>query len=658
MKKLKINLTNQELLNASNVPGINAIKEAVWNSFDAEAEKIEINLLKQDLGAVEVIAIEDNGHGISFENFKAEFSAYGKSNKAGKLVSPDKKRFYHGKEGKGRFRLFAIGNSLEWETTYYDKDIDKNLTYKISIEKDAIDDFKYTDPEETNKRTGTKIVIRELNDIKLKELLKKNIEFELIREMSPTLKAYYDDLEIYLDNEKVDYKKFLYAEETNRINIELNDEKSLDIEYDFLVWKEQSFHDLFLCDNNSKSPLSKDNSGTRSTIVSHSCFLYSEYFVELFHHDGLDDMNGELKIIKTKIKRTLDELAWKYHRKMIEDKVVQVKEADIYPYDTEPKDNYEILERAVFDSALAMVINKYPGFDKMAKSAQKLNLKLLKTVIEQGENIENTLENILNLSSNEHKELSMILEKTSFQSIIRKYKIVVHYLSFLKFLEEITYKDTIVKHLKERLGLQKIIRDELWIFGDEYSLIGDDDSIKTVIKEEILKVRKSKAPIFDFTKEELDKINEELQNNPDEYSKHIPDLFLIRKDSQRNQALVIELKAPKVDLDFSHTKQIVRYAEKISTILNQSQAQQDRLELNFILISSGIKDEISGLIDENGNFIDRNLPANVKIKIHNWASLLQKRAKELDKVKKDLDLTLNGEEYQAFFEKYKEPLAK
>ena len=70
MKKLKINLTNQELLNASNVPGINAIKEAVWNSFDAEAEKIEINLLKQDLGAVEVITIEDNGIGFTTNKFK------------------------------------------------------------------------------------------------------------------------------------------------------------------------------------------------------------------------------------------------------------------------------------------------------------------------------------------------------------------------------------------------------------------------------------------------------------------------------------------------------------------------------------------------------------------------------------------------------------
>jgi len=658
MKKLKINLTNQELLNVSNVPGINAIKESVWNSFDAESEKIEINLLKHDLGSIEFITIEDNGHGISFENFKAEFSAYGKSNKAGKLVSPKTNRFYHGKEGKGRFRLFSVGNSLEWETIYYDKDIEKNLIYKISIEKDAIDDFKYTDPIETTRKTGTTVTIKNLNDIKLKELLKKNIEFELIREMSPILKAYNGDLEITLDGTKVDYTKFLYAEESNTVEVKINDEKSLSIEYDFLVWKEQSFHDLFLCDNNSKSPLSKDHSGTRSTIVSHSCFLYSEYFVELFHHDGLDDMNGELKLLKTRVKKILDELAWKYHRKMIEDKVVQVKEADIYPYDNEAKDNYEILERAVFDSALAMVINKYPGFDKLTKTAKKLNLKLLKTVIEQGENIENTLENILDLNYNEHKELSMILEKTSFQSIIRKYKTVVHYLSFLKFLEQITYENTIVKHLKERVGLQKIIRDELWIFGDEYSLIGDDDSIKTVIKEQIIGVRKTKPPIFDFSKDELDKIEKELESNPSEYSKHIPDLFLIKKDSQKNQALIIELKAPKVSLDFSHIKQIVRYASKISKIINQSQKEEDWIDLNFILVSSDTKDEISGIIDEEGNYTDRNLPKNVKIRIFNWATLIQKRSKELDNVKQDLDLTLDGEEYQSFFKKYKEPMSK
>lgn len=656
MKKLKINLTNQELLNASNVSGLIALKEAIWNGFDAEAERIDIEFIKTDLGAVNTICISDNGHGISYENFQAEFCMYGKSNKVGKVFTPDKKRFYHGKEGKGRFRLFSLGEQLQWSTTYYDRDINKNLTYSISIDTDQIDDFIFSDPIETTNKVGTKVVIKKLNDKKVNELLRKNIEFEIVREMAPTLKA-YNDIEIYFDSKQIDYKEFLYGEEVGTWEIILA-EKEQPIDYVFLVWKKETYHDLFLCDNASKTPLSMESTGTKSTIVSHSCFLYADYFKELFNHDGLDAMNSELNIIKSQIKKKLDEIAWSFHRKMIEEKIIEVKNGDFYPFETEPKDQYEILERAVFDSALALVLDKNPSFDKMTKTLKRLNLKLLKTIVEQGQDIEATLTNILGLNKNDISDLNIILEKTSFQSIIRKYKTVMHYLSFLKFLEQITYEKEIKSHLKERLGLQKIIRDELWIFGDEYSLIGDDESIKTVIENEVLKIRKSSPPAFDLTEEQFNAIQKELEDNPDNYSKHIPDMFLIRKDSQKNKALIIELKAPKVSLDFSHLKQLKRYAENISKILNLAIPEHEQIQLDFILISSDVSKELLGLINDQGIHTDSTLPKNVTIYIYNWTTLLQKRGKELEKVKKDLDITLKGDEYKSFFEKYHEPLNK
>jgi hypothetical protein len=86
-----------------------AIAELIWNSLDADADTVSVNLIRNSLGAIEKIEIVDDGHGISVADAKQFFSALGGSWKKIAHSTRGKQRNLHGKEGKGR--LTARGKS-------------------------------------------------------------------------------------------------------------------------------------------------------------------------------------------------------------------------------------------------------------------------------------------------------------------------------------------------------------------------------------------------------------------------------------------------------------------------------------------------------------------------------------------------------------------
>ena len=61
--------------------------------------------------------------------------------------------------GKGRFKAFALGDWVEWNTTY--KDNDKTYKYTITGKSSSLDDFVLTEPVEVaGLETGTEVLIQ------------------------------------------------------------------------------------------------------------------------------------------------------------------------------------------------------------------------------------------------------------------------------------------------------------------------------------------------------------------------------------------------------------------------------------------------------------------------------------------------------------------
>ncbi|MBL7778079.1 MAG: ATP-binding protein [Chitinophagales bacterium] len=93
------------------------ISELVSNCYDAEAEKVTINL--NDTNATKQIIISDNGHGMSFDEINDSFLLIGRNRRldSNSQKSKNDKRFVVGKKGIGKLSFFGIAEEIEITTT-------------------------------------------------------------------------------------------------------------------------------------------------------------------------------------------------------------------------------------------------------------------------------------------------------------------------------------------------------------------------------------------------------------------------------------------------------------------------------------------------------------------------------------------------------------
>ena len=93
----------------SNLPA--AIAELVANSYDADASKVEIDLI--DTKGNRSLTVKDNGHGMTFEEVNECFLRIGRNRRIEKASCSPDGRVATGKKGLGKLALFGIGNEIQ-----------------------------------------------------------------------------------------------------------------------------------------------------------------------------------------------------------------------------------------------------------------------------------------------------------------------------------------------------------------------------------------------------------------------------------------------------------------------------------------------------------------------------------------------------------------
>lgn len=93
----------------SNLPA--AIAELVANSYDADARKVEIDLI--DTRGNRSLTVKDNGHGMTFEEVNECFLRIGRNRRIEKASCSPDGRVATGKKGLGKLALFGIGNEIQ-----------------------------------------------------------------------------------------------------------------------------------------------------------------------------------------------------------------------------------------------------------------------------------------------------------------------------------------------------------------------------------------------------------------------------------------------------------------------------------------------------------------------------------------------------------------
>lgn len=179
-----------------------AIAELIWNSLDADADSVNVNLHIDKFGGLRAIEVVDDGHGMPYSEAERLFSRLGGSWKRSSRYSRAKRRILHGKEGRGRFRAFALGRVVDWHVRYA---VNNGLrAYDITIIKDHLRRVEVADevPAAPGQKAGVTVIVTE-PDREFRSLRSSSASDELAQIFALYLKQ-YPGIKIYLDHMIID----------------------------------------------------------------------------------------------------------------------------------------------------------------------------------------------------------------------------------------------------------------------------------------------------------------------------------------------------------------------------------------------------------------------------------------------------------------------
>lgn len=162
MEELRVEVQEDHLKSLTSASPIKAVEELIYNALDADATFIDVMFTRNDIGGISSIFVNDNGFGIHKDN-KKYFRGLGGSWKKDVRRTPTKNRIIHGKFGKGRFKAFALGEIVTWNSCFRDN----GKMYEWSILGNSAQDirlFRLSEVHACNKPSGTKVLIENVNE--------------------------------------------------------------------------------------------------------------------------------------------------------------------------------------------------------------------------------------------------------------------------------------------------------------------------------------------------------------------------------------------------------------------------------------------------------------------------------------------------------------
>jgi hypothetical protein len=143
---------------------IDALAEIIWNGLDADATTVDVRLGHGEFG-LSSITVTDNGHGIPHAEASTLFTRLGGSWKQRGGFTKTKHRMLHGYEGRGRFKVFALGRAVDWHVNYRPDESKALSTYDITMLESSIREVRISDENLSadGARTGVEVKVSELH---------------------------------------------------------------------------------------------------------------------------------------------------------------------------------------------------------------------------------------------------------------------------------------------------------------------------------------------------------------------------------------------------------------------------------------------------------------------------------------------------------------
>jgi hypothetical protein len=623
--EIEVQLDPHHLEALSHATPLTAITELIWNGLDADAMHVRVVLVENGLTGIVEIRVEDDGHGMTHERAVEGFESLGGSWKRLAARSPEG-RALHGREGRGRFRAAGLGPLVSWHTVAKDPaDKSRHLEFDIKMRIADLAHVEITDPKETSDPTGTRVVVGGFTEPPVGLGGDGPVE-----KLTGTFGLYLQTHGAHLRfaDEDVDPASIQAFRKDYEI---VTADGSQPATLTAVEWTRRVERAIYLC-NADGMPLGDVQAGIHAPGFEFTAYVKWPGFAEdealVLADLGSGATHDLIEASRDKLREHFKERADEQTRRVIED----WKTEEVYPFSDEPASKAEQTARDLFDVVAVSASSAVNSSN--TKPGKRLSLRLLREALENDPgSLHKVLSEVLDLKQDRLEELSHLLDHSSLTALIETSKSISDRLEFLRALEALVLDPDLSKVVKERTQLHRIIANETWVFGEEFALAANDESLTTVLKRHLnLLEREQLAP-------------EEVRD--EEGKRRIVDLMLSRSLEQnrnRREHLVIELKAPKVAIGTDEVNQIENYADAVS-----KDARFDKIEVqwDFYVISTAIRDTVERRRrSENmphGQILNSG---GMRIWVYTWTEIIQSAEHRMKFLKQQLDY--QPDEDQAF----------
>lgn len=615
---------------------VNALAELVWNALDADADRIRIGITDNELGSPSVIEVADNGSGIDLSEAERAFGNLGGSWKREQRITQRTNKKMHGRDGKGRFKAFALGHRVEWDTVFL-RDDDQAQHYVIRGSSDRLQDFEISAPVSApnGRSRGTRVRITGVQE-PLGVLSRDGSAARQLSELFALYLRNYPATDIFYRGERIDPKAVQKAHETHVLqSFVTEDGVNVSAELDIVEWtftkKERR---ICLCDSDGFA-LHEIEAGVRpGSEFNFTAFIRSDYISKLQQENALalDELEPDLRRLVEEARAALRSHFRRRKAESASELVKQWKEEGVYPFAGDATGPLEAARREVFDICALSVHQYLDSFREGPLKDRQFTLRMLKTALDENpESLKRILSEVLELPKDRQKELADLLQYTTLSSIIEASKLVADRLQFLAGLQELLFQPDGKRDLRERTQLHRMLESETWIFGEEYLLTSSDENLNTVLHKHLATLRpeltrgkgKQKAVVRD------------------DGTQAVIDMMLAREvpayAQTRREFLVVELKRPSQKIDLDVHRQILGYAMAVA---GDERFDTQNTHWTFLAVSNEMTPDALRTIRQEGKpygFFHHE--QNIKVGLATWAEVLGASRARLEAFRTRLDYT-------------------
>ncbi|MCP4268421.1 MAG: hypothetical protein GY777_23070 [Candidatus Brocadiaceae bacterium] len=383
MKTFTVTVEKDHISKLTHVSPQNAIAELIWNSVDAEATEISLSFERTEL-AVQKLIVQDNGHGISANDAQTLFGTLGGSWKRGKKQTDNRHRLLHGREGQGRFRAFAVGALVTWNSVYEQNE--QKYQFSITGSLEEINKFSVSDVIEVPSETQTGVTVIIENIVRQSSFFNADTARERLTSLFALYLKSYSSTKIIVDGTAINPDDLILRHGNRKLKKVSYDGVDFPSSLEIVEWNLDCGQEIYFC-SEAGFPLARceNHSFLLESSRSYTVYIKSEMFEKL-NSCGLLHIAGmipELEEIVLATVKKLNSYFKSKEKKEQSKEVLNWQDEKSYPYSGEPKTLWEKSERRIFDTVAHEVVKHLPELQSASPKLRSFQFSLFKEMIEK-----------------------------------------------------------------------------------------------------------------------------------------------------------------------------------------------------------------------------------------------------------------------------------